>query len=165
MLPIDSVTKAPWSSDNANLKLHEIKRQVTRDLRRRDQHNSGGALCEATGYKTTMEVGGEETTDESGVVRKTQGRLVADPRLVGVKHSGVDTKRLTSSRYQAFCAEPKNEKEETAHLVEAQRETSIGVAVAAAKDLEDELAEIPEPPVRRKPGRPKGTRNKPRDDG
>ncbi len=144
MLPVDSETLAPWSNKTADLKLQDMKSEVVRQLRARDTHKSNGVLCEANGFKTTIDV---------------EGKLRADPHLSAMKHSGQDVKDLVRGRWAAFCSEPRNEKEETAHLIEAQRKASIGAMVAAATDLETELAEIPEPRVRRKPGRPKSTRN------
>ena len=160
MLPIDSVTGALWSSKNANLKLADIRRCVVQELRQRDEVKSEGLLCEANGWKTTMVVGATETIDEDGTKRTTPGKLVADPRLVAIKHSGADVTTLTNARWATFHSEPRDEKAETAHLIEAQRGATIGVTVAAAASLEKELSEVEVPPVRRPPGRPKGTKNK-----
>lgn len=160
MLPIDSATNAPWSSKNADLKLADIRRCVVQELRQRDEVKSEGLLCEANGWKTTMVVGATETIDEDGTKRSTPGKLVADPRLVAIKHSGADVVTLIKARWATFCSEPRDEKVETADLIEAQRGATVGVAVAKAESLEKELAELEVPPVRRKVGRPKGTKNK-----
>lgn len=119
---IDSVTKNPWSYDNANLKLQEIRKQARDDLVSRSL--SRGV---PDGTKT--------------IVEGDNNRWVIDHDAARKRHTGRELRLLTHGRWAAYCAEPRDEKAESEHLVLAHHEATIGVKIAAAESVERSLKE------------------------
>lgn len=136
MVPIDSENDRPWSSNNATLALLDIRRKAELDLLRLDEYRSGGRLNAANGYSTCVDV----TEDPDAKNRQYR----PDPVLASMKHSGVDTDKLTAKRWAEFCSEPRNEEATIAHLGLNTATNAIGEMKKRGAKLEKEIAAIPE---------------------
>lgn len=164
MLLLDTVTGKPWKPENANVMLQRIKAEVTTELRARDVSLSGGRINEASGYKITT-LGDD-------------GRLRADHELQRIRHTGRESRLLRDKRWTEFCATPQPQDEFMEKLASKERKTRIADANAAYDvDFTEEAGKkekpvvIPEPepvaeaPPKRQPGRPFGSKNKPKPRG
>lgn len=130
MLPLELDGKTPWPSTKANYRYQQMRDEIVAELRARDLANGvpeGGKISRIE-------------KDSSGAER-----LVIDPVLQSVVHSGEETNDLLYDRWWAFCESPQDSSQVRLPRPARRRTRFNADSVIAGKAIEP----------KRGPGRPR----------
>ena len=154
MRPIDSETKKPWTPYGSGYQLKRIRGEVLAALRSRDE---GRGLDPNHGFRVFDEIEHDEGNKQPRI------EIVFDPLKMAKRHNAAEIKALTGKRWAEFCSEPRCEREMMAGHDDEDRRTAIATAVSAGDSVERSLGEEMLVPSKRGPGRPAGSKNRPKD--
>lgn len=130
MLLLDSATHEPWDADNANAMLQHFRAQCVDAMRKRDEIKSGGRMNAENDW-STMRLSGEPDDPAT--------KMVVDPELAALKHSGEDTEKVLLKMWAEFCSEPRDQKQ---YVAQFQLERRIEQAAERAEKASAVVAEL-----------------------